>query len=275
MQKKLVALLLCAGILICGGAGALAEHLSILLIGQDDAASYAAPGQSASFGRADAMLIATLDLQTGDTRLLSVDRDYQITLDGHGETKLSIANYFGGPEAQLRAVNDLLGLSVPLYAMVGKSQMGEIVDAMGGVTVDVTADELSGSSLTQTGPQRLTGAQAVAYMGERTMDGSGDAGRNERQRKVLSAILEEAFSGGAQSTLSFVQSVLPMMESNITLQDAMRVLSALMLTDVSLPRQDRTPRMSDRMWRVTNGHEVAYVQDMDAERARVYAFLYE
>lgn len=277
-MKRWVAYMLALALLLAPGLS-LAEpqgYLSILLIGEDDASRKTVEKDESEYGRADAILVATLELATGRVRMLSIDRDWEIELPGQGPTKLCLANYLGGPELLVEQVNALLGLDIALYAMIDKADMGKVVERMGGVTIDISKEDMRYVDIRQTGPQKLDGAQVVNYMGSREMDlTSGDVERNERQRIVLAAIMEQVFSGGATGMMAFADAVLPLMTTNITLSNILSVVSSVVATGLSRPVQARSPEAANRLKRFAGGHDVVYVDDMAAETARVQAFLYE
>ena len=247
-------------LMVLAASGACAqspEFLSILLIGQDDAAQASVEKGAIQYGRADALIIATLNLSSGEIRMLSIDRDYLIELPNQPETKLCLANVLGGPELTLEKVNGLFGLDVHLYAMVTKADMGKIVGKLGGVTIDIREEDLAVTGLKKTGVQTLSQKQAIAYMGARDMDDTtGDVERNDRQRIVLNAIMEQTFAGGMEGMLSFAEAVLPLMETNISLMDILGAASTVVTTGLRTPTQSRTPQKEQRLTRTTRGHIV-------------------
>jgi LCP family protein required for cell wall assembly len=259
---------------------ALAEepgYLSILLIGQDDAAETMVGVGEHPYGRADAIIVVTLNLSTGSVRMLSVDRDYMISLPDQGGTKLCLAHYLGGPQLLLEQVNELLGLQVDRYALIDKPSMGKVVTKLGGVTIDVRQEDLKETGLRKVGRQKLNGRQVIQYMGRRQVVNGGvtDVDRNERQRIALSAIMDEAYGRGLEGMVSFAEAVLPLMESNITPDDILGAAAVALRGGLSEPQEDRTPTAEARQPRFIPGHSVVYLDDMEAERERVQRFLYQ
>lgn len=265
-------------LLLIPGFEALAErdgYLSILLIGEDDVKGMSGAKGKAAYGRADAILIAALNLGDGSMRMLSVDRDYHVTLPGQGDTKLCLVNYLGGPDALLAQVNALFGLSVDRYAMVNKADMGRIVGKLGGVEIEIRQEDLAATGLRKAGVQKLTQAQAVAYMsGRQEDDEAGDVWRNERQRIVLTAVMRQVFGRGLEGIMTFAQAVLPLMRTNIQAAEIMNAAAAVLRTGVTAPAQDRSPAPDQRRVKYVKAHNVVYVEDMEAEAARVQEFLY-
>lgn len=267
MRKALslfLALLLCSAVL-----SALAErdgYLSLLLIGQDE------PEAGATNGPATAIVIAALNLTNGSTRLLSVDSNYRAPQET-STVRLSDAHAFGGSRALLTLVNTLFDLPIDYYALVSKGDMAEIVGALGEVTVDVREEDLAPSGLEKAGPQLLNREQTVRYMtgigGE-----AGESGRAERQRRVLTAIMEQVFSRGYDGMLIFAKAVLPIMKTNIPITKIMSAAAAVLLNGLSAPMQDKTPP-GDAAWQVPDDGSLACTpEQLAAEAMRVDAFLY-
>ena len=161
-----------------------------LLIGTDQW------GPLAEGGRSDVMILCTLDMDARRVALTSLARDLQVTLPSGGENRLNTVAHFGDEEELVQVVEGLLGLPIEGYVSVNFSSVVEIVDALGGVTVELTAQEASylkrvegeyyGHPLHE-GACDLNGAQALAYMRCRQLD--SDFGRTDRQAKVMNALL--------------------------------------------------------------------------------------
>lgn len=256
-------------------------YLSVLLIGQDTADKTTVQKGAVSNGRADAIVLAVLHLETGDVRLLSIDRDYRIDLPQHGgETKLAIANFFGGPELVIEQVNTLLGTNIKRYALIDISAMGKVVGKLGSVEIeireeDLEVEEIRNAGIRTPGVHALKQSQVIAYMRSRQLeDTASDVGRNERQRIVLEAIIKQVFSRGFEGLLQFAEAVLPLMESNLSLMEIMGAATRVFTTGLGEVRQGRTPEAKDRFETVVKAHIVVYARDMDVEIDRVHQFLY-
>ncbi len=252
-------------------------YFTVLLIGADDAAQRdVQAGEVQHYGRADAILIAQLDLTRHKAQVLSIDRDYLIELPDQGVTKLCIAHYFGGPEALVAQVNQLFSLDIHYYAMIEREDMGRLVDKLGGITVDVRKEDLKPTGLRKAGKQKLRGKQAVAYMGKRNIDDlTSDVARNERQRIVLETIMEVLLAQPMTKLTKTVQALLPLVQTNIGAMDILALLpQSAALDDMAGIEQDRTPLPEDRLVRFENMHSVVYVANMEQEIERVRAFLY-
>lgn len=125
----------------------------------------------------DCMMIVTIDNTRGKIKLISLMRDSLVSIPGYGEDKLNAAYFLGGPSLAIETINQNFGTDIRDYIAVGFEQLAEIVDALGGVEIDVQAyevDELNRvirdygieqgktfAGVERAGLQRLDGAQAL------------------------------------------------------------------------------------------------------------------
>ena len=157
--------------------------------------------------RSDSIIIASVGY--GKLRLTSILRDTVVDIPGHGKGKLNAAFAYGGPELMMKTLNQNFGLNIMYYAHVDFVALVQVVDAIGGVEIDLTEAErerLNATQLdvkkifaplgytpkevTQTGESvHLDGLQALAYARIRKID--SDFVRAGRQRKLLNAMLKK------------------------------------------------------------------------------------
>ncbi len=181
------------------------EWINILLLGSD-------AGDPEQPGRTDAMIIASINMLNGDLKLTSIMRDTYVPIKGHGSNKITSANWFGGVDLALRTVNEAFGMNITHYAMVDFSSFAYIVDALGGIEMEVSEAEMKGlnqlirdmrvlypnidlpkEELTEFGENiHLDGMQTLAYSRVRKID--SDYQRTSRQREVIGAILKKIAS---------------------------------------------------------------------------------
>jgi polyisoprenyl-teichoic acid--peptidoglycan teichoic acid transferase len=139
----------------------------------------------------------TIMLAKANGGLLAVPRDTLAEIPGLGEDKVNAAFANGGPELTVETLENLTGLPVENYVVLNFGGTREIVDALGGITVNVEEPietEQDGEFFSiPAGPQRLTGAQALAYVRYRGGP-TADIGRIGRQQRFLQALAGEAAS---------------------------------------------------------------------------------
>ncbi|MDQ2647966.1 MAG: LCP family protein, partial [Actinomycetota bacterium] len=152
--------------------------------------------------RSDTMLL--LRLQGGRSQLLSIPRDLYVTIAETGNKAKINAAYNGGPRRLIMTVQEALGIPVHHYLEIDFVSFAELVDALGGITIDFpnpAFDRNSGLDVPTAGPVRLDGPQALAYVrsrhyvevidGREKADQLGDLSRVVRQQAFLSAVFSK------------------------------------------------------------------------------------
>lgn len=169
----------------------LTHRVNILLIGVDVTLNNRR--QIVNMSRADTLMLISVDPERHRISVLSVPRDTRAFVPGVGDTKINASYAFGGPELTIKSVEGLLGVPVHYYVKLGPESFARIIDAIGGVEVDVEkdmkyTDTWAGLRIDlKKGRQHLSGDQAMQYVRFRH-DAIGDIGRVERQQKVLMAL---------------------------------------------------------------------------------------
>lgn len=180
----------------------LETYRTIALFGLDSTV-----GDLTSNTRSDTIMIASLNSKTKEVKLMSVYRDTYLNLGNDTYNKCNAAYAKGGPKQAINMLNMNLDLDITDFVAVGFKGVADVVDAVGGVWVEITEKELEHinnyqigisenlktdyTPVTQTGYQKLDGIQATAYCRIR-YGGGDDYKRTERQRTILNQILEQA-----------------------------------------------------------------------------------
>ena len=157
--------------------------------------------------RSDSIMIASINMDTGECKLVSVYRDTYLNLSNDSYNKCNAAYAKGGPKMAINMLNMNLDLNITDFVTVGFAGLTDTIDALGGVMIDVDEAELqhinsyqicmaedlkrSYTPVTSSGYQLLDGLQATAYCRIRYTAGD-DFKRAERQREVLMAIADQA-----------------------------------------------------------------------------------
>lgn len=180
-------------------------------------------------GRSDVILILSFDYANDKLKLTSLMRDLYVPIEGHGMAKLNAAYSYGGAALALKTINKTFGTDIRDYAAVDFEAMEKVVDAVGGVDIDVRADEIpvlnaylrdlagdgkSPAPVKEAGLQKLGGMQAVAYARIRYV-GNADFERTERQRRVLAAIIGELKERGAAAVPELLLKLAPEVETSL------------------------------------------------------------
>lgn len=186
------------------------DPLSILVVGVDE--------RDGDAGRTDSMLVITINPDTKSTKILSIPRDTRTELVDNEDPensrmdKINHAYAFGGIEMTISTVEHFLNIPIDYYAEISMEGFKDIVNAVGGIEVNNKyAFELDGVSLSE-GEQHLNGEEALMYARMRKQDPRGDFGRQERQREVISKVIDK---GASLSTITKYDDVLEALENNI------------------------------------------------------------
>jgi LCP family protein required for cell wall assembly len=161
-------------------------------------------------GRTDAMVVISLDKKTNEMNLLSIPRDSYVELVGKGKyDKITHAYAYGGAEMATKTVEGMLGIKIDHYVVFNFTSFMKIVDALGGVTVDVPYDFTEQNSegvqnaiKLSKGEHVLNGEEALAYARMRHQDPTGDIGRGSRQQDVIKGVFDSLLQLSSLSKIS-------------------------------------------------------------------------
>lgn len=163
--------------------------------------------------RSDAMIVVSIDTKNKKIKLTSFLRDMYITVPGHGETKLTHACSYknGGPQLTRDTIELNFGIRIDGYAKIGYDICREVVDAVGGITVaeiDKTESKALARENVKIAPGKdihLDGQQALIYC--RIRKGQSDFDRTERQREVITLVLNKIKKMNPAKLVKLVSSV--------------------------------------------------------------------
>lgn len=216
------------------------DVLNLLLIGQDSRENH-------SVSRADSILLCSFRKTDGTLTLTSFLRDLYLPIPGHGSDRINAAYAYGGAPLLRQTLTENFGIPLDGCIEVDFSQFAQIIDTLGGVTLQLRQDEAevinreTGSSLSE-GLQQLNGKETLVYSRIRKLDSDGDFSRTDRQRKVVSAIVGAYRNAGLATLMKLLKQVLPMIstdmsESRLLLLalEVFPILPELSLTSQSIP----------------------------------------
>jgi len=200
---------------------------NILLIGNDSRLG----GED---GRSDAMILVSVSKKTGRILMTSILRDVYVEIPGYGSNRLNAAYSFGGPALLMETIEKNFDIHVSKYMLVNFEAFANVVDAVGGIDLELTGEEviwvdaylneyneLMGREfgydyLTQVegGMIHLNGPQALAYSRNRYV--GTDFGRTERQRKVMEQIIKKMPMAVLTNMGGLIDGLCPNLTTNMT-----------------------------------------------------------
>lgn len=190
------------------------EPFSVLLMGVE---TYSSGGYQ---GRADTLILATFNPNDKTAKLVSIPRDTRAEIPGRPNLeKINHAYAYGQEKLMIETVENFLNVPVDYYVTVNFEGFKNIVDIVGGITVEVpfdfkqnSDDRVAEKLQFYKGEMHLDGRYALAYARMRLEDPRGDIGRNERQRQVISALVDKIIS---PSTLLKVDKIADSIAENV------------------------------------------------------------
>lgn len=212
-------------------------YRNIALFGVD-----ARDGELGRGTRSDSIIIASINQDTQEIKLISVFRDTFLNLSNDSYNKCNAAYAQGGPEQAISMLNTNLDLDITDYVTIGFGGLIDSVNALGGIEMEVTDAEISHlnnyqltmseelgldyTPIEHSGKQLLNGMQATAYCRIRYTKGD-DFRRAERQRDVLMAMMEKAKKSSVSSLKEMVTAILPEVETSLGVNEIISVLGSL------------------------------------------------
>jgi LCP family protein required for cell wall assembly len=212
-------------------------YRNIALLGIDSRASNVEDAYSVG-NRSDCIMIASINQETNDVKLISVYRDSYLKINNKSGNeiidKVTHAYAYGGPQNTLLALNRNLDLNIKEFMAANFDAVSEAVDALGGIEIEITSAELKyinayvneingvtgrhSPEVTKTGLQTLDGVQATAY-GRIRYTAGGDYKRTERMRDVLQAMLIKAKKLSIPQLIDLANKILPLVSTNLSTDD--------------------------------------------------------
>ncbi len=268
--------------------------VNIALFGID---SRSVSGKASFKGLSDSIMILSLNTDTGKINIISVMRDSLVEIPGKAVNKINAAYSMGGATLAIKTLNHNFGLDIKEYATVNFYGMAEIIDAVGGIEIDVQKQEINGyrrlnDLITELagymgvkaelvkgpGLQTLNGIQAVSWARIRaasTATGeANDYGRTDRQRYVMEQLLNKALATSISEYPKLIKALLPYMETSLSYDEIFK-LAGILAKDVTF-EQTRIPQHSytltpPRINRV--GSSVYY--NLDFAEDIIHALIYD
>lgn len=210
------------------------EPLDVLVLGVDKR-----PGGGEEGGgvRSDTIMLVRIAPDTGRVKLLSVPRDLVVDVSPGREDRVNAAYAYGGVSQTISALENHTDVRIDRYAVVDFEGFEDVVNAMGGVQMDVEAGDLPPNTRIKEGLQRLNGHRALLYARYRGT-GGGDLDRIERQQKMVAALRSKALKWNSVKKLPAVAEA-----TGKNVETDMRVGEAVALGRALL-RQGRDARMT-------------------------------
>jgi len=248
---------------------------NFLLIGIDSRSKDYSSNGAGSL--ADVIMVMSADEKNGTIKLITIQRDSYVYIPGYTKPrKINAAMTYGGPMLLSKVIEDHLRIDLEGYAFVNFYNMEKVIDAVGGVDIEVTKNEVFAQEgglnallreqnhilgvpdetyvLSDYGMLHLNGRQAVAYSRIRKV-GNGDYGRSQRQVKVLNQLLTQFMNLGLTGKVSALADILEMVATDISKDeiekyafDFLPKVRELTLETLGVPMEGYATTIDDAEW---------------------------
>lgn len=248
--------------------------LNILLTGSDSR-------EGDSEGRSDVMILLSINKKTKTIVMTSIMRDLQMQIPGYGSSKLNAATVYGGHSLLMDTLYENLHINVEKYIAIDFFSFIDIIDAVGGVTVNIDSDEITWCNrnirelniiqgitaddgfITESGVQLLSGKQALGYARIRYV-GNADYERTARQRIIVTAVINKMQEMNKVQLLTLLNVVLPELTTNLSKQDLITLIPIVLDAGSYDLTENRIPMEGE------NVHIVDYSEDIELFNQLVY-----
>lgn len=234
------------------------DYTNIALFGVDSRAN-----ELTQNTRTDCIIIASIHNKTKEVKLASMYRDTYVYIADHGYTKLNHAYAYGGPELSLSTLNKNFDLNIKDFVTINFSVLSNVIDALGGVDIDITKEELkyvnayakdvariNGTTvekIKKPGLQTLSGTQATGYCRVRYTAG-GDFTRAKRQRTVMQQIVKKAKSSNPVTLYNIMNEILPQIYTSLDTNELLKLSTGILSYDIKdnfgFPFETETPKIN-------------------------------
>lgn len=178
-------------------------------------------------GRADSIMIFTIDMENKQLKLTSILRDSYVPIEGHGEDKINHAYAYGGAELMLSTINRNYDMNITEYVVLDFQDVAALIDAVGGLDLEITEEErttingiarsmgYSGAEISSAGFVHLNGLQVTAYARIRKID--DESARSGRQREVIQKLLDKLLERDIFEYPKLLHEFLPQLETTLSI----------------------------------------------------------
>lgn len=220
--------------------------------------------------RSDVMMVVSYDQKNNDVTVTSLVRDTYVEIGDRGFDKMNHAYAFGGPELAIQTINKTFDLDIEEYVTVDFWAVEKIIDAIGGVEIDISSEELvhlnryidelnrlspdgsTTSNVYSNGLQKLNGRQAVAYMRIRYV-GDGDFERMQRQREVMEVALNGIKNISLSNLLSLINDLLSTVKTNLSKSEIIDLVTKVVTKGIPGMNQFQLPTRDGGIGTTING----------------------
>lgn len=252
------------------------------------------------YGRSDSMILLSIDKNSHTIKQTSFLRDLYVAIPGHDHNRLNAAFAYGGAKLATETIEYNFGITINSYLVIDFSGFTQLIDTMGGITLSLSEEEIdyinwqcwrnqqvetrneiivderafyTGKNDNRVARVHLNGRQALWYARDRDSAGS-DFDRTTRQRIVVDTILSQLKTGNPFTLMAVAYQAAPLFTTNMSKTDVLGKLFSVFSLLHDKKQEYSVPRMDNFVNLWVDGAAVLGVEDMDAEKQKLYEFIY-
>lgn len=193
------------------------QSISFLVLGVDE--------REGDRGRSDTILVGAINPNNNEGILISVPRDLRVTIPTiEGKDKINHAYAFGGTKLATETVENLFDLSINFVATTNMEGFSQLIDLVGGITVNNKYEFTYNGHLFAEGDIHLSSENALDYIKMRKDDPEGDFGRQNRQKDVLNGLVNELSSSKTMLDLPSISTIIGNnLETNVQISNVQQL----------------------------------------------------
>ena len=169
--------------------------------------------------RSDVIMLVRVDPAAATVTLVSIPRDTMVYIDGHWLQKINAAYAYDGASGAVETVSEFAGVEISHYVEVHFEEFVEVIDALGGIEVNVPQDISFDGETIEAGEQTLTGEQALAFARDRYHVSGGDFGRAQAQRMIVEAVARKVLDSSATELPGIVSELAGSISTDLAASD--------------------------------------------------------
>lgn len=255
-------------------------------------------------GNSDSIMVLSINTELKTVKIVSIMRDSLVKIERNGKTtynKINSAYALGGPELAIKTINRNFGLDISEYATVNFFGMAEIIDAVGGIDVELTKQEVSTNHsdglnglikrhcnkldidpqpyyIKTEGKHHVNGIQAVAYSRIRKFVNvwgtNNDFGRTDRQRYVMEQLFNKALTIEKSKYPKLAKALIPCSETSLSYSEIIDLAFDILLNSPTFG-QARVPQQEYQMKQPSTKLGSVVYYDLDFAAKLIHAFIYD
>lgn len=211
-------------------------------------------------GRSDSIIVVSIDNKKGEIRLSAIQRDTYVTIEGHGKDKINHAYAFGGPTLAVKTLNQNFGLDITHYAIINFANLEKVIDALGGIELEVTETyrQQVNKHLTDWAAERGSEADLIEAPGLQTLSGiqvlgmsrarynvGGTGARSEMHELILNACYAKIKQKSILEYPAIAKELLALVKTTLDSGDVISVGTKVLLSGYEI-RQAVFPLEADQ-----------------------------